>query len=476
MMRVLKICYLFLCIVMVSCTKEFKRTIYVTTDSLYNKDASYMVSGTIVDAGEGFMQYGHCWATSKNPTLNNYHTNYIQPGNTEHFESRLDSLFYDSIYYIRSYVKENSNIVYGNEVVFDFKAPGRINNIWLIDTDTALIQLSLDTSRYATIEEYGYCWSGSNNLPTKDEDNSYTFENSYYQKSQLSYLTGLLSNQKYYIRAYAKINSVILYSATKTFTTGTLLYYNSLNNKTEIENNGLFFLEQISYKISNWDQAQVLPAVMGNGLFINHDLQEGWKNDGANFFAFDAQRINLSPEKGTLEFYFLFKCNADTSNYAYFFDMADSLKNHYESEVIKQGIYFSAGWNGWERLGGEKHFFFTIGNTFTNEMITIKTNTTNATLNEIINFQDNDILHFSFLWDVNGIYGTDETMNIYINNYKAAYTKETWQTGDNVNNYLFLGATPGFGYRDQNFNAVKGITDEFKIYNFVKYKEKIPEE
>ncbi len=477
MMYILKNCCFLLCVLMISCTKEFNRNIYVTTDSVYNKSTVYMVSGNIVDAGEGITHYGHCWSTKKNPTIEGHHSIYNKINKTGQFESQLDSISFNNNYYIRSFVKNQNEVVYGNEIRFNYNIPVTIENYYYIDVDSILIKISLDTAYKASIDEYGYCWSSVNALPTKEGDNNYTFENNLSKNSQYSCLAGLKPNQKYYIRAYSKINNVILYSGTKTFTTGTLLYYNSLDSKNEIENNASFpFLQQISYKIDNWDQAQILPACVANGLFVNHDMQEGWKNDGANFFALNAQDINLPPERGTIAFSFVFKSDSDTSNYAYFFDMADSLKGHYDNEVIKQGIYFSAGWSGWAQVGKEKHFFFTIGNTNENEMVTIKTNINNAKLYEILNFKENDIFHFTYTWDVNGIYDTDETMNIYINNTKAAYTKETWTFDDDINEYLFIGATPGFNYRDQNFNAVKGITDELKIYNFVKYKGEIPEE
>ena len=66
-------------------------------------------------------------------------------------------------------------------------------------------------------------------------------------------------------------------------------------------------VQLVSYIYQNWDEAMIAPAQFGNGLFVNHDTGEGWTNDGANFFAADISQTTLSPEQGTIEFWFQFK-------------------------------------------------------------------------------------------------------------------------------------------------------------------------
>ena len=78
-------------------------------------------------------------------------------------------------------------------------------------------------------------------------------------------------------------------------------------------------VQLVNYIYQNWEEAMIAPAQFGNGLFVNHDTGEGWRNDGANFFAADISQTTLSPERGTIEFWFKFKYDSSTFNHAYFF-------------------------------------------------------------------------------------------------------------------------------------------------------------
>ena len=61
-------------------------------------------------------------------------------------------------------------------------------------------------------------------------------------------------------------------------------------------------IQLTSYKYSDWQEAWFEPARFDNGLFVNHDIGEGWSNDGANFFAINTGGMGWSPDRGAIEF------------------------------------------------------------------------------------------------------------------------------------------------------------------------------
>ena len=103
-----------------------------------------------------------------------------------------------------------------------------------------------------------------------------------------------------------------------------------------------------SYKFADWQEALIVPAQFGNGLYVNHDINEGWRNDGGNFFALDMTQVPVTPERGAVEFWFKFKYAAGTRNHAYFFDTRNAFMAHYPNQNWSTDATLTAGWNGWD--------------------------------------------------------------------------------------------------------------------------------
>lgn len=143
--------------------------------------------------------------------------------------------------------------------------------------------------------------------------------------------------------------------------TGNVLLWNKLGSVNEIANSEIGPGFQLtSYKISNWQQAQILPGKFGNGLFINHGIDEGWNNDGGNFFAANTNQAGLTPTRGTISYWFTFKYDSSTHNHAYFLNTANSLANHFPDGSYSQ-FGLTVGWNGWDYGSYGKRFFASIG-------------------------------------------------------------------------------------------------------------------
>ncbi|MCK4663242.1 MAG: fibrobacter succinogenes major paralogous domain-containing protein [Bacteroidales bacterium] len=104
-----------------SCQKiELKREIKVTTNTVNNITTTTATArGNIIDLGEGIIQYGFCWSTSQNPTINNYKTKKGAIYSTASYTSNLSGLSSNTKYYVRAYATDINGTVYGNQVSFN---------------------------------------------------------------------------------------------------------------------------------------------------------------------------------------------------------------------------------------------------------------------------------------------------------------------------------------------------------------------
>jgi hypothetical protein len=330
------------------------------------------------------------------------------------------------------------------------------DSIYKIDTSVFITGTIVDEGE--GIDNYGYCWS-LNPEPLITNDTS-SFNGLKHDLHFTSKLRNLKAGKTYYIRPYTKSKNRVTYGNTLSFFYGYMIFWNKLEDSVKIQQSEIGpGIKTINYKIKNWEEGQFLPAKFGNGLFINQDTIEGMAYNGANFFAIDAAAIKLSANCGTIEFWFVFKCSSTLFNDAYFFDFANKFTDHFPNKATNTNTYLSAGWHGLEVSGDNKYFFFTIGNAKTNTAITIKSK-------DLIKFKNGDVCHFAFVWDSDGISGSQETMRVYMNGDVIASASQHWDPSSLVDRYMYLGAMPGYDEFDQKSNAVKGITDNIRIFNF----------
>ena len=236
-------------------------------------------------------------------------------------------------------------------------------------------------------------------------------------------------------------------------------------------------VQLVNYIYQNWEEAMIAPAQFGNGLFVNHDTGEGWRNDGANFFAADISQTTLSPERGTIEFWFKFRYDSSTFNHAYFFQSGASLAGHlpgYWSDTCpyNEDMGLSAGWNGWDYGSYGKRFFFDLNwpGAEPGQRVSASAWTPDfsAAPGGAYDFSDGTLMHFGFVWDASGIDGGPDTLRIYVNGSIAATSTETWPTEPAFDPYLYVGSMSNCDPWDTFYNAVKGVTDNLVIWNYAK--------
>lgn len=244
---------------------------------------------------------------------------------------------------------------------------------------------------------------------------------------------------------------------------GNVVLWNKLGSVSEITHSEIGpGLIPISYLVNNWQEAAITPAKFGNGLYVNHDINEGWSNNGANFFAANLTQTQLTPARGTIEFWFQFKYGAETFNHAYFFDNRNQLLSHYPDQNWVTGVSMAAGWNGWDYGTFGKRFFFC------ELSVCAYTPDYSAAPNGELAFSNGTLMHLAFVWDVSGIAGTKDTIRIYVNGALKGKTQAIWSASGHIDPYLFIGSAPNCCNWDTAYNAVKGVTDNLIIWDYAK--------
>src|ERR1035437_4079568 len=459
-MKFIFICILFLSIVGGSCRKDLKRMMAVTTDSIFKKDSIIIIRGTVIDAGEGIDNYGHCWSLDSLPVIGDDTSSYGSLKHSSNFQSALKNLKKGKTYYVRAYAKRSNEIIYGNTLHFTYDLSSvSIGAVFQLNSDSIIVNATITTKELDKPLEFGFCWKEGNTLPTTNDSHSnYPITSTMPLYTVIRYFK---EETQYSIRSYANYNSGTVYSDVKLITIGSRIFWNGLGSQYELQQSNPI-IQTITY--NNANEATYLPAKFGNGLFINQDTTEGIGNGSANFFAIDASKIHLSAKCGTIEFWFIFKCNSTLTDKALFFDFANEFTDHFpflSPDASNTLTYLSGGWCGWPLSENQKYFFFTIGSAETKTAITIMSK-------DLIKFRTGDTCHFAFAWDINGIGGSQEKMRIYRNGCVIASGSSLWNSSETLDSFMYLGAKPGYGARDERFNAVRGITDNLKIYNFAK--------
>ncbi len=98
---------------------EPRRTIKVKTTEVQDiRMNSARAFGYIVDIGEGITHYGHCWAGSINPTIENSKTDFGDCTKSLEFSSEILDLEANSYYHVRAYALNGDEVVYGEDKVF----------------------------------------------------------------------------------------------------------------------------------------------------------------------------------------------------------------------------------------------------------------------------------------------------------------------------------------------------------------------
>lgn len=103
-----------------TCKKESEMSI--STGEISDKTAySITITGKVNNIGKGAVQYGHMYSRSPNETVtlgSELPTKFGVPGNGIEFPSQFVTLFPGEKYYVKAYITDGTNTVYGKEISF----------------------------------------------------------------------------------------------------------------------------------------------------------------------------------------------------------------------------------------------------------------------------------------------------------------------------------------------------------------------
>ncbi len=195
----------------------------VTTASVSGITTTSAISGGNVTLGGGstVSAKGVCWSTSSNPTINDAHT--TDGTGTGTFVSSITGLSAGTTYHARAYATNSNGISsYGSDTAFTTLAaattPTVITTMPIksITTTSATAGGKVISDGGSSITSRGVCWDTSTNPGiggncTSDNSGTGKFTSS---------LTGLTTNTRYYVRAFAMNAKGISYGSNVTFKTG----------------------------------------------------------------------------------------------------------------------------------------------------------------------------------------------------------------------------------------------------------------
>ncbi len=195
-----------------SCKKESEKIMSVSNDSImaisYTSAKAY---ATIIDIGEGIEQYGHCWSTSASLTEvdNEGKTQHGSTHMTGSFNSDMTNLSPGTKYYVRAYILNSGNVVYGDDILpFHTLSTGlpvvTTGTAGSITETGATISGNLENlgSGASSVSQHGHCWSNETTTPTL-ADNSTSLGSKNITGTFESVIVGLSQGKLYYVRAYA---------------------------------------------------------------------------------------------------------------------------------------------------------------------------------------------------------------------------------------------------------------------------------
>ena len=162
------------------------------------------IAGSVIDLGDGGVsEHGHCYAKTPNVSINSTRTSLGTPSGKGGFTSQLSNLDAGTKYYIKAYLSNGKEVVYGKEINFS-TAQALLPDI----TTTAVTDITqkgavsggnITNDGGAPVTVRGVCWSNStnpttNNFKTSDGSGTGSFSSS---------LADLSVSTTYYVRAYA---------------------------------------------------------------------------------------------------------------------------------------------------------------------------------------------------------------------------------------------------------------------------------
>ncbi len=209
----------FFIILVVSCERfDIVRVMDTKTDSIEVNSSKIVAYGTILDIGEKkIIQHGHCWSINEEPTINDYKTELGEVESRDTFVSELKKIIPGVDHYIRSYIFDGNQYIYGNTLKFIVTADDiefNTDSLRNLSETKLIVSSSVQNIGSMNFDDYGHCWSQTD-PPTIDDAKS-AF-GSLDSNKTFSTVINNLNLGRYYVRGYLKSAGGVIYSNTVIF-------------------------------------------------------------------------------------------------------------------------------------------------------------------------------------------------------------------------------------------------------------------
>ncbi len=167
------------------------------------------------DGGSVITSRGFCWSKTANPTVQDYHVEVN--GTTGAFEGSLTGLEANTKYHVRAYAVNSKGTGYGEDMTFTTTQGLPVvvtSSVTEITATSAKCGGNVTDQGASDVTERGICWSTDNN-PTVNDDHVSSGSGT---GTYTCFMTDLMPEEIYYVRAYAKNAQGISYGDEVNFT------------------------------------------------------------------------------------------------------------------------------------------------------------------------------------------------------------------------------------------------------------------
>jgi len=167
------------------------------------------------DRGSTVTARGICWSKTSNPTIASSQTS--RGTGKGSFNDSISGLTPNVVYYVRAYATNSIGTAYSSQVSFSTIKSAPVLSTDTISAITATSAISggtITSDGGVTITAVGVCWSTTQNPTIANTKTRDDISTGFY-----SYLTELIPNTTYYVRAYATNSIGTSYGAQISFTT-----------------------------------------------------------------------------------------------------------------------------------------------------------------------------------------------------------------------------------------------------------------
>lgn len=222
--------------VFLSCEKlEIVRTMDTKTDNVKINSSEVIAYGTVLDIGDiEIIQHGHCWSTTTEPSVDNFKSELGTISERDTFTSQIANIVPGIKHYLRSYLYDGTNYVYGNILSFTISSEDIDFTSEIIESDDTSIIVTSGVKNIGSINfnDHGHCWSL---IDPPTIDNNITSYGQIDTNQSFTSDINSLNLGRYFIRGYLISEGGIIYSNTMVFeskitvTTDTIMIVDSVS-------------------------------------------------------------------------------------------------------------------------------------------------------------------------------------------------------------------------------------------------------